>query len=235
MNVHQAATLLGLGRLEADLFWTVVDNPVAHFKPIHDETQSLFIHIPKTAGVSFHQAMYDKSREYGHAPAVAFRQRDPERFAKYWKFAFMRDPVDRFISAFYYLTTNPHNQRDAEYGQKHMVKFGSVSNLVNEMQNPITRAKVMAWVHFRPQSWFLTDRSGKVLVDFIGRTEEFNETLPYIAHKLGVAYTPTRANVSKRTRENELDAAQRAFVAGLYTDDFALYESHAKSAPVVPG
>ena len=229
MNLHTTATLLGFGREFNDLFWTMRNRKVSEFKPIHDETRSIFVHVPKTAGVSFHRAMYDKSRDYGHAPAVAFRHRDPERFAAYWKFAFMRDPVDRFISAFYYLTTNPHNPRDAAYGQEHFVKYGTVSNLVAEMQKPATRAKVMSWVHFLPQSYYLCDAKGNVLVDDIFRTTEFDAALPVIAERLGVEFTPSRENVSRRTREGELNAEEQAFVERLYHDDRRVFEQSTRS------
>lgn len=237
MILNDLATYAGLGRRYYDLSWHFRDPPSARYKPVHDRTQSIFIHVPKTAGVSFHKAMYDGHVDYGHAPAVAFRMRDPDRFARYWKFAFMRDPVDRFVSSFYYLTTAPIDERSAAMGAILTREFGTLSNLVAAMRDSRwTRSRIMNWIHYIPQSWFLTDAGGTVLVDFIGRTESFDATLPFIADRIGVEHKPGRENVSRRSRENELTDDERRFVEALYAKDRILFETVAQDAPALnPG
>ena len=65
------------------------------------DTKTLFIHIPKAAGSSFSMGLY--GRQVLHIPATVWRDVSPEKFSGFFKFTVIRDPVDRFISAFDFL------------------------------------------------------------------------------------------------------------------------------------
>lgn len=226
MKLREIAHLLGFGRQWFFAFWTKKRSPLAEFKPMQDEMQSIFIHIPKAAGMSIHKMLFDSEDLYGHAPAIAYLSRDPERYARYFIFTLMREPTDRFVSAFFYLKTAALTDRDGEWGKNMLGAFETPDALLVAMaRNPILRAKVMSWVHFTPQAWYLTDRAGKVIVDYIGRVEAFDESMSEIAARIGKPYTPTHSNASKRPKTLDLSPPARAMLKRLYAEDYAFYRA----------
>lgn len=68
-----------------------------------DRTRSVFIHIPKTAGRSLVKGLYGLN-SVEHAGAEWYQRIDALRFESYFKFAFVRNPWDRMVSAWSYLS-----------------------------------------------------------------------------------------------------------------------------------
>lgn len=114
----------------------------------------IFIHIPKTAGTSMER------REFlgrgGHQTVHDFQGEDG--FEDAFKFAFVRNPWDRYISAW----TQMNEGKPAKIG----------------ISAPLQ--------HFRPQHEFICDEDGNVLVDFVGRYENLTEDWTWVCDKLGV-------------------------------------------------
>lgn len=226
MRPRELAHLAGFGRQYFFTYWSGKNSALAEFKPLQDHLQSIFIHIPKAAGTSIHKMLFDSKELYGHAPAFAYQSRDPHRFGRYFTFTLMREPTDRFVSAFFYLKTAALTDRDGEWGRRMLGAFDSPDALLISMQrNPILRARVVSWVHFTPQAWYLTDRAGQVIVDYIGRVETFDESMTEIAARIGRPYTPTHSNASKRPGELELSPPARAMLERLYAEDYSLYRA----------
>lgn len=226
MRPRELAHLLGFGRRYFFAFWSR-DLPI-YRAPIakQDAAGALFVHIPKTAGVSVCRAVYDTDALFGHAPASGWQHFDPERFERLLTFSLMREPADRFFSAFYYLRNGALTDKDNAFGRRVLGFFDTPDALLTAMaRNPILRARVMSWVHFTPQAWYLTDRAGRVIVDYIGRVERFDQSMADIAARLGRPYTPTHSNASQRPRVLCLSPASRALLEQLYAEDFALYRT----------
>ncbi len=226
MRPRELAHLLGYGRRYFFSFWdrdlSIYRAPLA----VQDAAGVLFVHIPKTAGISVCQAIYGTKALFGHAPASGWRTFDPERFGRLFTFSLMREPSDRFFSAFYFLRNGALTEKDNAFGQRVIKPFDNPDALLIAMKrNPVLRARVMSWVHFTPQTWYLTDRAGQVIVDYIGRVETFDDSMAEIAARLGKPYTPTHSNASKRPRTLDLSPPARAMLDHLYADDFGLYRS----------
>ncbi|MDY6859982.1 MAG: sulfotransferase family 2 domain-containing protein [Pseudomonadota bacterium] len=222
--MRELAHLAGFGHTYFISYWTKANSPVAEYKGLQDETQSIFIHIPKAAGMSIHHVLFDSEELHGHAPAIAYYSRDPERFQRYFTFTLMREPTNRFVSAFFYLKTAALTDRDGEWGKRYLSAFDTPDALLTAMaRNPFLRARIMSWVHFTPQAWYLTDRQSKVIVDYIGRVETFDESMSEIAARLGKTYAPTHSNKSKRPRDLALGPQAKTLLENLYADDFLIY------------
>jgi len=133
----------------------------------------------------------------------------PEDFASFFKFAFVRNPFDRFVSYASFITREVgHFDRDP---QKVMRFF---------LANP-------PWNHilFRPQHEFVTDEGGNLLTDFIGRVETMQQSYDEIAQRIGI---PTAAldvvNSSRRSDYRQYyDQSLIDGVAKLYARDLELF------------
>jgi Sulfotransferase family len=158
----------------------------------------LFVHIPKTAGMSIEHAFL---REVGltwedRAAFLLRRNDDPRRgppqlthltageylacgylteqqFRSYFKFAFVRNPWDRIVSEYKY------------WG--HPVKIDFKTYLFKRLPAP-------GWTdiyrHVIPQHDFLYDESGRLLVDFVGRFETIQADFDRICERLSLPPRP---------------------------------------------
>ncbi len=74
---------------------------------------AIFIHIPKTAGTSLLQVMEvnPPADHLRHATAAVYQRMHPDLWRSAYKFTFVRDPMDRLASAFYFL------QNKTEWGR----------------------------------------------------------------------------------------------------------------------
>lgn len=224
MKVRELAHLTGFGKRYFFAFWSRNMPVYQALKPLHDASGALFIHIPKTAGVSVCSAVYDTDQLLGHAPAIGWKHHDPLRYSRLLTFSFMREPTNRFFSAFYYLRSGALTQKDNDFAARYLSAFDTPDMLLAAMTgNALLRARVMSWVHFTPQSWYLTDQTGAVILDYIGQVEKFDEGMTEVTSRIGKTYTPIHNNSSKRPRALELSAASRDLLGKLYADDFRLY------------
>ena len=85
---------------------------------ISQQHKVLFVHIPKTGGTSIERSdlFYDKRnpekrKPAGHTPIRRYHQRVPES-KNYTSFAIVRNPCERFLSAFYYMSLGGQHSGD---------------------------------------------------------------------------------------------------------------------------
>ena len=147
---------------------------------------------------------------HGHISLAQVRPHLPaDDFASFFKFAFVRNPFDRFVSYSSFITREVgHFDRDP---QKVMRYF---------LANP-------PWNHilFRPQHEFVTDQAGNLLTDFIGRVETMQQSYDEIAARIGIP--TTSLDVVNSSRRNDYrqyyDQALIDGVAKLYARDLELF------------
>lgn len=224
MTLREIASTLGLSHPYFFNYWTFAPSSIAKITSSQRDTKSIFIHIPKTAGMSIHRILYDKDHGHGHAPAYAYYRREPKSFAEYFTFSLMREPTDRFVSAFYYLKTSPLNARDEAWGKQYLEGIESPNDLLNKARSSARQwGRLMSFVHFNPQSWYITDRKGNIIVDYIGRLEEFDASVGEIAKRLGREYKPAQINQSKRPRESNLSPENLEVLHKIYAEDYRIY------------
>jgi hypothetical protein len=145
----------------------------------------IFIHIPRTAGTSIANALFDDG-DRGHTPAYAYRAFDPDRFTSYFKFAFVRNPYSRLVSSYHQVRRNAHNPRVSQWASKYLDNLNGFSDFLERLdENQSFRRIVLALDHFRPQHEFVTC-DGELELDFIGRFENLNADFQNVASTLNL-------------------------------------------------
>ncbi len=194
----------------------------------------IFTAIPKTGTHSVRQALrkhlgpddqeqvklfVEKSLPYpelasiGHGH-ISLAQLRPvlgeEAFASYFKFAFVRNPFDRFVSYCAFATSREGSfEREPRAVMRH---FLFTAPPVNHMV-------------FRPQHSFITNADGHLLADEIGRVEDMQATYDAICARIGMASTPLgRANSSRHANyRTYYDEQLIGGVKRIYSRDLELF------------
>jgi len=188
---------------------------------LNHHLKTIFVHVPKAAGTSIenHLRQTDKDVVGGHTTALAYRRKYPEEFASYFKFAVVRDPVDRFVSAYSYLkqmkvhaALNNQIVHDSEsmdhFAQKVKESPGILGNIV----------------HLLPQHQFVCDQKGEILVDTVFRFENLEDAWPEICNRVGIPPAPlAKLNPSRRAAKQEATDEVLSLVRSAYARDFEIF------------
>ena len=107
-----------------------------------------------------------------------------EDFASFFKFAFVRNPFDRFVSYCAFMTREIGAfDRDPKGVMRHMLFI----------------APPMQHILFQPQHSFVTGADGALLSDVIGRVEEMQQSYDEVCSRIGIQTEQLeKANSSRR-------------------------------------
>ncbi|MGV3731600.1 MAG: sulfotransferase family 2 domain-containing protein [Sphingopyxis sp.] len=194
----------------------------------------IFVAIPKTGTHSVRQALrmhmgdgdMEQARLFveksfpipeiarmGHGH-ISFAEIRPflgeDQFTNYFKFAFVRNPFDRFVSYCAFATSREGSfERDPQRVMRHFLFI----------------APPHQHIIFRPQHLFLTDRDGRLLADMLGKVEEMQPSYDAICARIGIPSTPLdHANRSRRSNYRDYyDPELIDGVAKIYARDLELF------------
>jgi len=186
-----------------------------------NQHQAIFIHLPKTAGSSISKGLgLSTSR---HVPAADYRKTNPAKFARFFKFAFVRNPYDRLVSSYAFLMGGGMNSDDALFAEAHVRPYDNFEHFI--MEGLSHQSEIQAWVHFRPQVAFVCDAAGRNLMDFTGRFERLTADYDHISKRLGQPRDLPVTNTSRRGDYREAyTPATIDIVRRLYTSDLENFE-----------
>lgn len=185
-------------------------------------TESIFIHIPKTGGTSVARALYGHGAR--HRMLRTMELADRQRFNAYFKFAFVRDPYDRLVSAFYYLLQCPLDSFDGWWRTRFLGTLDTFDQFVDALSaSPRLRRAAASHPAFMPQYRFIQSVDGQIKLDFLGRYERLQEDFDIVASRLGKQVTLGHEKQSRHAHfANYYTQETAAVVAKLYRDDFGL-------------
>jgi hypothetical protein len=181
--------------------------------------RTLFIHIPKNAGMSIAQALY--GGQIKHATIRYYAKAAPRLLWRTPSFAVLRDPVARFVSAFNYAQAggSADNRVSAAFRDRYMA-FQTIDDALEHLEGA---ADVYQIDHiFRPQCWYITDRGGKVIVDRIFLLEDFDQVRRFLALR-DIPDVPHLNHVEKQPPA--LSEAQIARIQCFYARDLELVQT----------
>jgi len=157
-----------------------------------DANRCIFIHVPKTGGTSVFS--FFPGLLQMHDTYHVYQEKSPVLFQKYYKFAFVRNPWDRLVSAFNYLRTSSHELHPRAIKQD-IATYRDFRDFVLRG----LRTDSMATYHlFTPQSEFLCNNAGEILMDHLGRFENIQEDFSIIARKLAMKVELPHRNSSAK-------------------------------------
>ena len=193
------------------------------YEGLPDRHRCLYIHIPKTAGLSIRKALNDERR--GHLPYTEYLAANARKFRNYYKFAFVRNPWDRIASSFFFLKEGGLNEQDREFSDNVLRSYGTVDEFVVGWLTP---EHADSWIHFRPQHHFICDGNGQCVVDFVGHFESLEKDFAHICSHLGLSATLEHHNRGTATSDYAglFSPAARDRVAEVYQQDIETFGYH---------
>jgi len=206
--------------------------------------KGVFIHVPKTAGTTMNVVfssdndvivpntpfLTDIMNNMNTRPLFTFQVSyvdylkeifGEERYNSLFKFAFVRNPWDRYVSNWKYLTrlrkrpisnnTDPWANRGFS-GSAGNVTFAEFVEQIDRIFDPdekdLHSFRSGQWHHpgwnydmwhMADQSKFLLDSSGTMAVDFVGRYENLEKDYEYVCKQLGIS--PIDLPVLKKSQD----------------------------------
>lgn len=133
-----------------------------------------------------------------------------QAFAEYFKFAFVRNPFDRFVSYCAFMT-----RADGAF----------LKNPQQVMRYILFQARPLQHVLFQPQHTFVTDAEGRLLADRIGRVEDMQASYDAICERIGIP-TASLGQVNTSRRGSYRDYYDQALIDGVadfYRRDLELF------------
>ena len=133
-----------------------------------------------------------------------------DAFNSYLKFAFVRNPFDRFVSYCAFMTrANDAFNRNPQAVMRHI----------------LFEVRPMNHILFVPQHTFVTDAEGRLLADMVGRVEEMQASYELICERIGI---PSRGldQVNSSRRGSYRDYYDQQLIDGvaeLYRRDLELF------------
>ena len=220
--------------------------------PIDRENKTLFIHIPRTGGTKIGQLLnmtfggddvrVMKHKLFGYASdllsegplqhltykeMIKSKLLTQKEFNRCFKFAFVRNPYDKLVSTYFFV------------GYQYFHSFGNfVRFLYTKEGKPdkppdrFSKTSDFKWFleHplFKPQHEFVCNRNGRLMVDFLGRFENYPKDSSYVLSVLGVTSEKRdpiyKVNATSHSYyRTYYDEETRNMAKSIYKKDFEIF------------
>lgn len=187
------------------------------------ERRAIFVHIPKCAGTAVARAVFGQDK-FAHRSVAEYQVIfSPEEFAAFYKFTVVRNPWDRLVSAWHFLSSGQGTDADRRWSEQHLGRFRDFADFV---MNGLGRPALLRRHHLRPQHTYVClPGSDRMLVDQVCRTEKLQEGVDVVCRALGLPKVEVpRINTSKHKDYREYyDDRTRARVGEVYATDVRLF------------
>ena len=206
---------------------------------IDHERRVIFIHIPKTAGVSIYDAFGSRS-QMGH-----LRLNDhPSPLSSYFTFTIVRNPWDRAVSTYAYLRSGGRGNKfdlAAQEVVKDCSTFNRFAQNIVEYRDRLAELPAPGWgiphppdggdpsdrryPHLLPQTVWTHDHNGEQILDFVGRFERLDADFAHVARVVDSPLTLGHVNTSNRDSDYRgyFTRQGRQAIADAYGEDIETF------------
>lgn len=196
-------------------------NPNTTNLELYRKAGVIFIHIPKNGGTSIWSELYGLDSmqvgRFGHMPAELARRIDSVFYQNTLSFAIIRNPVERFVSAFNYLRNNTKWHNDIVGVQPLLQKYSSAIEFADNIESVWER--VRKWPHFRPQVEFIRNFEGEIIVDFLIKLECLDSGLRELNERTNICINNIKLNLSN----GEKHLPNSEIIENVYSEDVFLW------------
>ena len=150
--------------------------------------------------------------QHGHITAEQIRPHlDDDVWNTYFKFGFVRNPFDRFVSTCFFL-----NRGDPNFAES-AVRF---------MKERLPRERFQQRVLVKPQYQQLCWATGDIALDYVGRYEDLQSSYDTICERIGIASTALgQKNASEhKSFDSYYDTELQQQVADFYAEDLRIFD-----------
>ena len=155
---------------------------------VNKEEKFIYIHIPKCAGSSIERVDW-----LGGAGHVTYKHlQNKLNMKEYFVFTSIRNPFDRFVSAYFHFVQYPLKKNESQadqdcytYIKNHHAKYkDSLRKGFPEFLDGFPN-KLFKINHFKPQRFFIENKNGNVNLDYIMRVDSLQKDFDVVCDKLG--------------------------------------------------
>jgi hypothetical protein len=189
---------------------------------INHKHKFIFLHIPKSGGLSLVDALSRKTEveekfKSGHPRYENYIDFFGEEVSTYYSFTFVRNPWDRFVSAFHYLKKGGRNNCLHDINAGKALKNYNFSSFAKDFT-----FQKFNFVHFAEQLFFIGQPNQ---LNFIGRFENLQQDFNTVCDKIGIPRQQlSHMNKSKHKHYSEYyDDETREIVAEKYARDIEYF------------
>lgn len=200
-----------------------------------DDLETIFVHIKKTGGSSIEYALMThvgqkfKTEDYGtddcvvktpnkhHNARRILQDLGEEKFRRYFKFSFVRNPWDRLVSYYHFICKRYHVRGGPRISTDEEIAH-------NSFEYFLYHKKQHNFLHISQYEQLL-DTDGNMAMDFVGRFENFGEDVKKVYSFLGVdlpVYHFVRSG--HRPYREYYTYVTRDYVASMCAEDIERFE-----------
>lgn len=203
-----------------------------------------FVHVPRTGGTAIVMNLLKNSVKNDNSTVQnMLLKRKDNNFIRLlhighqistmcpkeaFKFAFIRDPLKRFLSAFSYISeggkNNPVRPGAEIWAMKQFKKYNikTPTDLINSPE--WIKNKLFELEHFKSLANYICDEQGNINIDFIGNTDNMQEDINKLFKVLDFKQIKIKKE-NQSTSKFTLSTKDKQFLREYYKKDFEIYES----------
>lgn len=183
-----------------------------------DKHKCIFIHIPKTGGTSIARSFIGEN--VGHYEWYLLKKVFGKDYDSYFKFAIVRNPWDRVVSAYHYYQSDKITDANKIWAQQSGILELDFENFIRDaLEN------AMDYHHFKTQCSFIMDNNGKSMVDYVGRFEDLEEAAREVFSQIKINTQLEHFNKSQRKKDyrSYYNETTKSIIGRLYEEDIAAF------------
>ena len=160
----------------------LIHKEVNPYTALNRDNGYVFIQVPRTASTAISRALGESDRR--HKKAVWYERYNQQLFEHLYTFSIVRNPWDRIHSAFCFLKNGGANALDNEWATRNISNCSTFEQFVLNLEQESFKERVLSWTHFTPQTRFISDSTGDVKIDYIGKFEHIDAAIQIINEKV---------------------------------------------------